>query len=230
MMRRQALHPEPGPTPRPDAGCWWSLGAARFDGRPALFLDRDGVLVDEVHYLGRAGDVALIPGAAEVVTAFNRAGVPVVLVTNQSGVARGYFGWPDFEAVQAEIDGRLAVLGARVDAAFACGYHQDGTGALAVADHPWRKPRPGMLLAARDALGIDLPRSAIVGDRAQDLMAGKAAGLRLGLQVATGHGGALHEQAAARALADAAFEVTLGPDIGAALALLPRLAEAAARC
>ena len=213
-----------------DAGCWLAVGDARFDGRAALFLDRDGVLVEEVNYLGRPADVALIPGAAEVVGAFNRAGVPVVLVTNQSGVARGYFGWSDFEAVQAEIDRRLAGRDAHLDAVFACGYHEDGRGALAVAGHPWRKPHPGMLLAAAERLGIDLARSAIVGDRAQDLAAGRAAGLGSGIQVASGHGGSQAEQAAALALDRPGFQVTLAADLTAAHGLLPRLAGARPPC
>ena len=179
------------------------------------------MVVVEVGYLSRPQDVVLEPGAAETVAAFNRKGVPVVLVTNQSGIARGYFDWPAFEAVQDEIDRRLAAGGAHLDAAFACGYHANGIGPLAVADHPWRKPAPGMFHAAAERLGVDLSRSYIVGDRAQDLAAGRAAGLAGGLQVATGHGG-LAEQAAATALRTPAFQVVLATGISGALDLLDR--------
>ena len=208
-----------------EGGCWAWTGVQRFDGRPALFLDRDGVVVEEVGYLSCAEDVVLEAGAARTISAFNRAAIPVVLVTNQSGVARGYFGWAAFEAVQAALTGRLAAAGAHLDAVFACGYHESGLGPLAVADHPWRKPAPGMFLAAAERLGVDLARSLIVGDRAQDLAAGRAAGLRLGLHVATGHGDSA-ERAAAAALSSPGFEVRLAADVSGALDLLPGFAQA----
>ncbi len=196
----------------------------RFDGQPALFLDRDGVVVEEIGYLSRPEDVALEAGAADAIAAFNRAGVPVVLVTNQSGVGRGYFAWPAFEAVQAAIAEKLATAGAHLDAVFACGHHGSGIGALAVADHPWRKPAPGMFLAAGERMGLDLSRSLIVGDRAQDLAAGRAAGLSLGLHVVTGHGDAA-EQTAALALRRPGFEVDVAQNAGGALSYLRRLTE-----
>ncbi len=208
-----------------DPGCWASVGARRFEGRGALFLDRDGVVVEEVGYLSRPKDMVLEDGAAETIAAFNRMGVPVVLVTNQSGVARGYFGWPAFEAVQQALADRLAAAGAHLDAVFACGYHESGQGFLAMADHPWRKPAPGMFLAAAERMDLDLSRSLIVGDRAQDLAAGRAAGLVAGLHVATGHGDAA-EQAAAAALNGPAFEVGLAANVGGALDLLPRFGDA----
>jgi D-glycero-D-manno-heptose 1,7-bisphosphate phosphatase len=206
-------------------GCWAWRGPRRFDGRPALFLDRDGVIVEETHYLGRPEDVVLIPAAAGTIAAFNQAGVPVVVVTNQSGVGRGYFSWNDFEAVQADIDRRLAGSGAHVDAVFACAFHEKGLGDFAVADHPWRKPGAGMLQEAATRLGVRLDRSFIVGDKAGDLAAGKAAGLAGGLHVATGHGDEA-ERAEARTLQAPGFEVMLGADIGAARACLARLAGA----
>jgi D-glycero-D-manno-heptose 1,7-bisphosphate phosphatase len=206
-----------------EPGCWRALGGRTFAGRPALFLDRDGVVVEEVHYLSRVEDVALTPAAARTIAAFNTQGTPVVLATNQSGVARGYFDWARFADIQEEIARRLEEEGAWLDAIFACGYHEKGRGELAVADHSWRKPGPGMFLAAAEALEIDLSRSVMVGDRAQDLAAARAAGLAGGLHVASGHGAGGAEQAAAAALARTDFQVTLGGDIGAALALLPVL-------
>jgi len=206
-------------------GCWAWTGPVRFDGRAALFLDRDGVIVEETDYLGRPQDVALIPTAGETIAAFNGAGVPVIVVTNQSGVGRGYFSWDDFEAVQAEIAARLATFGAHVDAVFACAFHKKGLGDMAVADHPWRKPGAGMLYEAHARLGVALERSFIVGDKDSDLGAGRAAGLMGGLHVSTGHGDATH-RAEALALQTSAFEVRLGDDIGAAKGLLTRLAGA----
>ncbi len=204
-----------------EPGCWSRVGPSRFEGRPALFLDRDGVVVEEVGYLSRPADVVLESRAAETIGAFNRIGAAVVLVTNQSGVGRGYFDWMAFEAVQAEIARRLASAGAHLDAVFACGYHERGLGALAVADHPWRKRARGMFLAAGEQVGVDLSRSIIVGDRAQDLAAGRAAGLAAGVHVSTGHGG-LAEQTAAMGLSRPGFEVRLAPDVGGTLDLLDR--------
>ena len=135
-------------------GCWaWTGGRTlRRPSRPvpgsgtACWSRRQAISA-------RTADVAMIPVAGRTIAAFNRAGLPVVVVTNQSGVARGLFGWDGFEAVQAEIDARLASQGAHVDAVFACGYHAEGSGALAVADHLWRKPAPGMIAEAAVRLG-----------------------------------------------------------------------------
>ena len=149
-----------------DAHCWWRVvpDPSEARGRPALFLDRDGVVVEDVGYLRDPTKVALIPGAADAVARARTAGMAIVLVTNQSGVGRGYYDWAAFEAVQAEIGRRLdaEAPGARLDAEFACGFDPSGP---AGADHPWRKPAPGMLLAARDELGVELTASWIVGDR-----------------------------------------------------------------
>jgi D-glycero-D-manno-heptose 1,7-bisphosphate phosphatase len=207
-----------------EAGCWRSIGSDRFEGRPALFLDRDGVVVEEVDYLSRVEQVALTRHAADVIAAFNGRGVPVVLATNQSGVARGYFDWARFAEIQDEIAERLAAQGAHLDAIFACGYHEKGQGALALGGHSWRKPGPGMFIAAAKSLGVDLARSVMVGDRAQDLAAARAAGLAGGLHVAGGHGASEAEQQAAAALQTPLFQVRLGEDIGEALAYLPTLA------
>jgi D-glycero-D-manno-heptose 1,7-bisphosphate phosphatase len=156
--------------------------------RPALFLDRDGVLVEEVNYLSRVEDVVMIPRASETIATANRHGVPVVIVTNQAGIAHGYYGWPEFEQVQEFIMKRLAEGGASIDAIYACAYHPSGIRPYAHPDHPARKPRPGMLLAAARELAIDLTRSWIVGDKVSDLEAGRTAGLTGGVHVLTGHG------------------------------------------
>lgn len=173
--------------------------------RPALFLDRDGVIVEDTGYLHEPPLVALIPGAAALIKDCNLAGVPVLVVTNQSGVGRGLYGWADFMAVQARMIALIAQAGAVLDGVLACAYHADGEGAFAIADHPWRKPGSGMLLSAAETWPIDLTRSWIIGDRAGDLAAGKAAGLTGGVHVLTGHGPV--DRAAARALADVDFQV-----------------------
>jgi len=139
--------------------------------RAALFLDRDGVVIEEVNYLHRVEDVALCSGAAAVIAAANAALIPVVLVTNQAGIARGRYGWAEFGAVQAAVTAMLAGHGAHLDAVYACPYHRDGKGVFAHPDHPARKPNPGMLLRAVDDLAVDLGRSWLVGDKASDIEA-----------------------------------------------------------
>ena len=188
---------------------------------PALFLDRDGVLVEEVAYLSRPEDVAPITGAVALVAACNAAKVPVALVTNQSGVGRALYGWQDFAAVQARLAALLAAAGAKLDGVFACAYHAQAKGAFAIAGHPWRKPSDGMLRAAAEALGLDLARSWMVGDKASDIAAGRRAGLAGGVHLLTGHGGA--ERAAALALADAGYPVEARDSLADCLALITRL-------
>lgn len=194
--------------------------AAHHRGRPALFIDRDGVLTREVHFLRRPEDVSILPRAAETLVAFNQVGISVIVVTNQSGIARRYLSWGEFEQVEDEIRHQLWVeAGAHVDAVFACGYHEAGSGPLRVRDHSWCKPNPGMLLAAGERLGVRLDRSWIVGDRARDIASGRAAGLEGGAHVATGHGSDA-ERRAAVALASEAFPVRQFDDLFGAVALL----------
>lgn len=189
---------------------------------PALFLDRDGVIVEEVNYLCRPDDVRLIPGAADTIAAANRAEVRVIIVSNQSGIGRGRFTWHDFEAVQDHMLALLAQAGAAVDAVFACPFHSVAISPWCHPDHPARKPNPGMLLAAGEQLDVDLPRSWIIGDRAGDIAAGKNAGLAGGLHVTTGWGSEAGETEAARALAVlGAFSVLEAASIAAAPQLLP---------
>ena len=168
-----------------DPGLWCDTGEADWAFDPALFLDRDGVIVADTGYLGRAEDVRLLGGAAAAIARCNALGIPVVVVTNQSGIARGYYSWSGFCAVQAALVAALAQVGARLDAVLACAYHADGKEPLRVAAHPWRKPKPGMILAAAERMNIDLSRSWIVGDKADDLAAGAAAGLAGGTLLAT---------------------------------------------
>ena len=162
-------------------GLWSEIAAGNFAGRPALFLDRDGVIVEDTHYLGRAQDVRMLAGAGEAIARCNTLGIPVIVVSNQSGIARGLYDWSGFAAVQAAIASALAQAGARLDAVFACAHHADGKAPLNVADHPWRKPNPGMIVAAAERMKLDLAHSWIAGDRASDLAAGKAAGLAGGI-------------------------------------------------
>ncbi len=207
-----------------DDGLWVQVlrdppGPAR---RAALFLDRDGVIVEEVGHLARVEDVRLIDGAAAVIAAANRRRIPVVVASNQSGIGRGLFDWQAFIDVQNRILDALATADAHLDAVFACPHHPRAAPPYGHPDHPARKPNPGMLQRAATLLVLDLARSWIVGDRARDLEAGQRAGLAGGLLVTTGYGAGADEQTAALALAqDGRFRVRIGTSVAAALDAVP---------
>ncbi|MGB7554929.1 MAG: HAD family hydrolase [Candidatus Korobacteraceae bacterium] len=154
--------------------------------RAAVFLDRDGVITEDTHYLHRAEDVRLIPGAVQAVADINQLGFPVVLVTNQAGIGRGYYGWPEFEAVQECVERGLASCGGWVDAVWACSYHPDG-GTDGPASY-YRKPSPGMLEEAAVKLALDLGNSWLAGDKPCDIGAAINAGVRRAVHVLTGYG------------------------------------------
>ena len=174
--------------------------------KPAVFLDRDGTLNEEVDYLCRPEDLAMIPGAAAAVAKLNARGVPVVVVTNQSGIGRGKYGWADFAAVMSRMGTLLALENARIDAVYASPHHELGQGEYAVADHPDRKPNPGMLMRAAEEYDLDLSRSWMVGDKAVDLEAGRRAGCRVAL-VRTGYGDTVDGSGADLVAADLAEAV-----------------------
>lgn len=186
-------------------GIWSDVRTPGFPrNRPALFLDRDGTLIELVDYLSAPGEVRLIDEAVEAVRGANMAGIAVVIVTNQSGIGRGYYDWGAFEAVQARLYELLASAEATVDAAYACPHPPPQAGGP--LNSLYRKPAPGMLLRAGTDLALDLTKSRVAGDTSADLAAGKAAGLSAGILVETGYGD--RDLSAARALADEGFQVT----------------------
>ncbi len=180
---------------------------------PALFLDRDGVIVVDAHYLGDPDKVELIDGAGQLIGSANEAGIPVIVVTNQSGIGRGYFGWQEFEAVQDRIENLLSQHNARWDAVLACPHHRDAIAPYDVDNHPWRKPNPGMLTAARAIQNINLAGSWVVGDKAGDLLAGKDAGLKGGIHVATHPEKAQEEREKSTALQSDDYDVRTREDL-----------------
>ena len=201
-------------------GVWVQiLSAAAAASRPGLFLDRDGVVVEDVGFLHRPDHVRMLSGAAETIAAANARGVLVAIVTNQSGVGRGLFDWADFAAVQAVIMDRLAAAGARIDAVLACPHHREARPPHRHPDHPARKPNPGMILTAARLLRIDLAASWIVGDRARDLTAGRKAGLAGGLLVGDGETAGAAAVDLAALLAEPGFAVIRGSSIKDALRL-----------
>lgn len=162
-----------------DPGLWIEApeDAARFAGRPALFLDRDGVINEDTGYPSRPEHIRILEEIVEPIRRANAAGWPVVVVTNQSGVAQGLFGWDDFAEVTAHIDAEMASRGARLDLVLGCGYYGNGRPPLNVASHPMRKPNSGMFLEAGRLTGLDFKRSLMVGDRDTDFQAAIGAGL-----------------------------------------------------
>lgn len=146
--------------------------------RPALLLDRDGVINVDRGFVSRREDFEWMPGIFDVTRAAVSLGMTLVVVTNQSGIGRGYYTEDDYQAVTAYMRERFAAEGTPLAAIYHCPFHPEAVEPrYRAADHPWRKPRAGMLLAARDDMNLDLARSAMLGDRLVDLQAGAAAGV-----------------------------------------------------
>lgn len=165
--------------------------------RPGLFLDRDGVINEECEYLHDPKDLVVLAGVPEAIAAINRRDIPVVVVTNQSGIGRGMYGADTYHGVNRAIEGLFAPAGAHIDAWYFCPHLPD-------ADCACRKPRPGMLRAAAKDLDLDLPGSVLIGDKVSDLEAARAVGARTVL-VRTGYGREVEVELAAAgrlALAD----------------------------
>ena len=172
--------------------------------RRAAFLDRDGTLVVERHYLADPEAVTLVPGVAGALDALRNAGFALVVVTNQSGIARGLYTEAAFHAVQDRIERLLADAGVRLDAVYFCPHHPDYTGTC-----DCRKPATGLFERAAAALDLDLRRSVFIGDRLKDVVPARAFGAR-GVLVRTGYG-ALQE-------VDAGADIEVVEDIVAAAA------------
>lgn len=152
----------------------------------AVFLDRDGTINIEKEYIYLAHDFEFIPGVQEAVRLINQAGIMVIVVTNQSGVARGYYTEDDVENLHRHIALELENSGAHVDAWLYCPHHPSGRGSYALPCD-CRKPLPGMLKEAARRYDIDLENSTMIGDKLADIEAGLAAGCRT-ILVRTGYG------------------------------------------
>jgi D,D-heptose 1,7-bisphosphate phosphatase len=145
--------------------------------RPAVFLDRDGTLIEHVHYLSDPARVRLLPGAAEALRRLRRAGFARVLVTNQSAIGRGMLTVGRLAEIHAELESQLAAAGATLDAIYYCPAAPAGDDRT-VVECPDRKPGPGMLLGAAAEMGLDLGASWMIGDLISDVLAGINAGCR----------------------------------------------------
>lgn len=151
-----------------------------------IFLDRDGTLIEEVNFLSSLKEMRLFPGAATAVRDANRAGHPVIVVTNQSGVARGYFSEAFVQQGGEHLRGLLEAADGHLDGYYYCPYHPGGMPPYNL-DHPDRKPGDGMILRARKDLRLNLRGGWMIGDRQSDLDTGAGLGLAP-ILVRTGYG------------------------------------------
>jgi D-glycero-D-manno-heptose 1,7-bisphosphate phosphatase len=189
--------------------------------KPAVFLDRDGVIVEEVNHLSRPEQLRLIAGVSQAIRRLNAHQLPVVIVTNQSAVARGLITETGLKIIHHRLVDLLAAAEARVDGIYYCPHHPE------IGEPPYRavctcrKPEAGLFRAAATELGLDLNQSVMIGDTLRDLEAGRKAGCRYNVLVLTGHG---HEEQGK--LADISAKPDfVAPEIGNAVDWLLRTAN-----
>ncbi len=162
------------------------MTSSRLHLHPAVFLDRDGTICVEKNYLSRPEELELLPGAAEAIRLANRHHLKVVVVSNQSGVARGFFDEATVERRNRRLQELLQARHARIDGIYYCPHHLDGKPPYNIAC-TCRKPQPGLLLKAARELNLDITRSVVIGDKASDIQT--AANLHIpGILVLTGYG------------------------------------------
>lgn len=154
---------------------------------PAIFIDRDGTINEDFGYISNPDDLVIYPWVAEAVRLVNEAHLKAIVVTNQSGVARGIYTEEDLGLIHARMIGELEKQGARIDGVYYCPHHTDYGDARYRQDCECRKPRTGMLHAAARDLKIDLAHSFVIGDKASDINLAAAAGAQ-GVLVLTGYG------------------------------------------
>jgi len=144
----------------------------------AVFLDRDGVINIDRGYVSRPADFCFAPGAVEGMRLFQNAGYQLIVITNQSGIARGYYTELDYETLRAHIQGELARAGVNLSGVYHCPHLRNAAVDAYRKDCDCRKPGPGMILRAVQDHGIDLSQSILVGDKDSDIAAGRAGGVR----------------------------------------------------
>jgi D-glycero-D-manno-heptose 1,7-bisphosphate phosphatase len=171
--------------------------------KKALFLDRDGVINQEIHYLHRAEDVRWVDGIFALCRAAQVQHYKVVIVTNQAGIARGFYTMEDFNGLMGWMRQQFQAEQITLDGVYHCPFHPEGIGEFR-GEHEDRKPLPGMLLRAARDLDLDLGESLLIGDRCTDIAAARAAGLRQALLLAgTESGSCPHPHRLIHTLAEA---------------------------
>lgn len=170
--------------------------------QPAVFLDRDGVLVEDVGFLGKPAGIRILPGVAQALRSL-ASRFRLVVVTNQSGIARGLFNEDDLLAIHRELSGRLAEQGAVLDAYYYCPHLPEGSVPAYSLYCECRKPKPGMLRQASSDMGIPLSESYMIGDKPRDVLAGLAVGAK-GIMLGSGENGCPDSAIVAGSLLEAA--------------------------
>jgi D-glycero-D-manno-heptose 1,7-bisphosphate phosphatase len=157
------------------------------DGHPAVFLDRDGTLIEEVGYLDSIERLVLFPWTIDALRLLRRAGYLLFVITNQAGIARGYYGEAVVEAIHRHLGDRFAAAGAPIETFYYCPHHPEATVASYRLACDCRKPQPGLVARAAREFDLDLARSFVIGDRWLDVATAQRAGAR-GILVRTGYG------------------------------------------
>ncbi|PNV59975.1 HAD family hydrolase [Clostridium sp. chh4-2] len=161
--------------------------------KPVIFLDRDGTINEEVNYLYRPEDLRILPGVPEAIRLFNEHGYQVVVVTNQAGVARGYYTEEDVENLHRYLNGRLESYGAHIDHFFYCPHHPEhGIGQYKKVCR-CRKPATGLFERTEEFFPVDKENSYMIGDKLIDVEAGHNYGVK-GILVGTGYGAQIYEE------------------------------------
>lgn len=153
----------------------------------AVFVDRDGAICKEVGYMSEPSQFELLPGAAHAIGILNRSGLKTIVVTNQSGIARGYFSEDQLAAIHRHMTGLLGESGAHLDGIYYCPHHPQGTIDSYTITCDCRKPAPGLLRRAAFEHGLELSRSYLIGDKITDMECARRAGMK-GILVLTGYG------------------------------------------
>jgi len=144
----------------------------------AVFLDRDGTIIEDVGYLSDICQIRILPGAAEAIRLLKHNGFKVIIVTNQAGVAKGYFSEEKLQEINTRLLETMSEQGAHVDKIYYCPHHTEGTVEEYKKECSWRKPNPGMIEAAAREYDLDITNSFMIGDKSSDIEAGRRAGCR----------------------------------------------------
>ncbi len=153
----------------------------------AVFLDRDGTVVEERGYITSPDDIRILPGAAEAIVRLRARGWKVIVVSNQACVAKGMITEEELGRINRRMEDLLAARGAALDGVYCCPHHREGTRPGYAVDCDCHKPKPGLLVMAAREHGLDLPRCVMIGDAPRDIEAGRAVGAAT-VKVLTGHG------------------------------------------
>lgn len=147
----------------------------------ALFLDRDGIINHDAGYTHRIEDFIFTESIFELCLSFEQMGFLIFVVTNQAGIARGYYSEKDFIVLSKWMSRQFLIKGVHITKTYYCPFHPDAIIGRYKKNSPDRKPNPGMILRARDEFSVDLSRSVLIGDKEHDIQAGKTAGVGLNI-------------------------------------------------